>query len=63
MIFTAKEAVERRAIEKGRKVGIQEGEQAERKRIERELAALEKSGVQIPPEIAIIVGLEPVTRP
>lgn len=44
MIFAAKEAVERRAMEKGRK--------AERERIMREL---EKSGVEIPPEVARIL--------
>lgn len=49
MIFAAKEAVERRAMEKGRRVG----EQAERERIMREL---EKSGVEIPPEVARIIS-------
>ena len=44
VIFAAKEAVERRAMEKGRK--------AERERIMREL---EKSGVEIPPEVARIL--------
>ena len=56
VIFAAKEAVERRAMEKGRRVGIQEGrqegQQAERRRILREL---EKSGVEIPPEVARIL--------
>ncbi len=55
VIFAAKEAVERRAMEKGRRVGIQEGEQTERKRIERELTNLAKSGVEIPPEVARII--------
>ena len=49
VIFAAKEAVERRAMEKGRRVG----EQAERERIMREL---EKSGVEIPPEVARIIA-------
>ncbi len=50
MIFAAKEAVEKKAMEKGR--------QAERERIERELEALEKSGVQVPPEVARIIARE-----
>ena len=47
MIFAAKEAVERRAMEKGRK--------AERERIERELA---QQGIEVPPEIAKIIARE-----
>ena len=58
MIFAAKEAVERKAMEKGRKEGRQEGQQAERERIERELVALEKNGIQVPPEIARIIARE-----
>ena len=62
MIFAAKEAVERKAMEKGRKEGRQEGrqegQQAERERIERELVALEKNGIQVPPEIARIISRE-----
>jgi hypothetical protein len=54
VIFAAKEAVERKAMEKGR----QEGQQAERERIERELVALEKNGIQVPPEIARIIARE-----
>ncbi len=61
MIFAAKEAVERRAMEKGmerglekgiergREQGVQEGGQAERKRIEQ---ILKEYGVHIPPEAA-----------
>ena len=53
VIFAAKEAVERRAMEKGRKVGLeegrQEGRQEERERIAK---ALEQHGVEIPPEVA-----------
>ena len=56
VIFAAKEAVEKRAMEKGRRVGLQEGrqegQQAERRRILREL---EKSGVEIPPEVVRIL--------
>ena len=48
MIFAAKEAVEKKAMAKGR----QEGQKAERERIEQGPEALEKSGVTIPPEIA-----------
>ena len=59
MIFAAKEAVERRARrkgrEEGREEGRQEGLQEERDRIERELAALENSGVEITPEMVRIV--------
>ena len=58
MIFAAKEAVERKAMEKGRKEGRQEGQKAERDRIERELVALEKNGIQVPPEIARIIARE-----
>jgi predicted transposase YdaD len=59
VIFAAKEAVEKRAMEKGRKAGIQEGreegEQAEQERIMREL---EKNGVAVPPEVARILTLD-----
>ncbi len=54
MIFAAKEAVERRAMAKGRK--------AERKLIQHELEELEKSGVEIPPEIVKIIDREPGPR-
>ena len=59
VIFAAKEAVEKRAMEKGRKVG----EQAERERIEKELAELEESGIRIPPEVAEIVARESAASP
>ncbi len=59
MIFAAKEAVERRAMEKGRKAGIQEGrqegEQAERERIEQ---ILEQHGVELPEEVAKMIACE-----
>ena len=62
VIFAAKEAVEKRAMEKGRRVGIQEGrqegEQTERQRIEKGLAELEESGIQIPPEVAKMIARE-----
>ncbi len=58
VIFAAKEAVERKAMEKGRREGRQEGQQAERERIERKLEALEKNGIQVPPEIARIIARE-----
>ena len=51
VIFAAKEAVERRAMEKGRK--------AERERILREL---ERSGVEIPPEVARRIARESEDR-
>ena len=50
VIFAAKEAVEKRAMEKGRKV--------ERERFRKELEELEKSGVEIPPEVARIIVRE-----
>ena len=58
MIFAAKEAVERKAMEKGRQEGRQEGQKAERERIEQELVALEKNGIQVPPEVARIIARE-----
>lgn len=54
VIFAAKEAVERRAMEKGRKV--------ERERFRKELEELEKSGVEIPPEVARIIARESEDR-
>ena len=61
MIFAAKEAVEKRAMEKGRKVGLeegrQEGRQDERERI---VKALEQHGVEIPPEVARLLARESV---
>ena len=59
VIFAAKEAVERRAMEKGRKVGLEEGRQEERERILREL---ERSGVEIPPEAARRIARESEDR-
>ena len=57
MIFAAKEAVERRAMEKGRRVGVQEGrqegEQAERERIEK---ILKEEGIEISPEVARMIA-------
>ena len=50
MIFAAKEAVEKKAMDKGR--------QAEHERIERELEALENMGVKVPPEVARIIARE-----
>ena len=58
MIFAAKEAVEKKALEKGRQAGRQEGRRAERERIERELEALKESGIQVPPEISRIIACE-----
>ena len=54
VIFAAKEAVERRAMEKGRRAG----QMAERERFRKELEELEKSGVEIPPEVARIIARE-----
>ena len=51
MIFAAKEAVERKAMEKG--------EKAERERIKRELA---RRGIEVPPEIARVIDCEPDGR-
>ena len=51
VIFAAKEAVEKKATERGRR----EGQQAERERIEQELELLARSGVDVPPEIARII--------
>ena len=56
MIFAAKEAVERKAMEKGLKEGLEKGRHEERERIEREIESLEKSGVQVPPEVASIIA-------
>ena len=64
MIFAAKEAVEKRArnrgrlegIEEGRTKGHQEGRQAERERISKVLAEL---GVALTPEQARAVAGEP----
>ena len=55
MWFAAKEAVERKAMEKGR----QEGRQEERQRISQ---ALEREGISVTPELARILGREPEPR-
>ena len=47
MFFAAKEAVEKRAMERGRRVGRQEGREAERARISKTLA---QYGVPLTPE-------------
>jgi hypothetical protein len=62
MIFAAKEAIEKRARQKGREEGRRQALKAERKRIEQELAALENSGVLIPPEIVRIITRESTPR-
>ena len=49
MFFAAKEAVEKRAVKRG----IQQGRQEERERISRVLA---EHGVELPPEVAIILS-------
>ena len=60
VIFAAKEAVERRAMEKGRKVGLEEGRQEERERIAQ---ALKQQGVEIPPELARILASDLAQNP
>ena len=59
MWFAAKEAVEKKAMEKGRQVGLQEGRQEERARIGK---ALERQGITITPEIARILEDESEQR-
>lgn len=49
MFFAAKEAVEKRATERGRRVGRREGRREERERI---VKALADHGVTLPPEVA-----------
>ena len=57
MLFAAKEAVERKARERGRREGIQEGIRAGRQtERERLVAALEQQGVQLTPELARILA-------
>ena len=51
VIFAAKESVEKKATERGRR----EGREAERERIEQELEELARRGVDVPPEIARII--------
>ena len=59
MWFAAKEAVERKAMEKGRLVGRQE----ERERIRQSIRqVLEQQGIAITPEIAKILEGEPAPR-
>jgi predicted transposase YdaD len=57
MLFAAKEAVERKARERGRREGIQEGiragRQTERERIN---AALEQQGVELTPELVKLLS-------
>ena len=53
LFFAAKEAVERKARERGRREGIEAGRQAERDRINN---ALERQGLSLPPEIAKILS-------
>ncbi len=54
MFFAAKEAVEKRAMERGRRVGRQEGREAERARISKTLA---QYGVPLTPEqIKVLSG-------
>lgn len=60
VIFAAKEAVERRAMEKGRKVGLEEGRREERERIAQ---ALEQHGVEIPPEVARMLNIARESEP
>ena len=73
VIFAAKEAVEKRAMEKGRKVGLEEGrqegleegrheglEKGRQEERERLVQALEQHGVEIPPEVARMLNGEPV---
>ena len=67
MIFAAKEAVERRAMEKGRKAGLEEGrqegmEKGRQEERERIAQALKQHGVEIPPEVARIIAREPEDR-
>ena len=58
MIFAAKDAVERKARERDRKV-MERGEQAERERIKRELA---RRGIELPPEAMQVIDCETDTR-
>ena len=56
MFFAAKEAVEKRAMERGRRVGRQEGREAERARISKTLA---QYGVPLTPEQVRVLSDEP----
>ena len=53
MWFAAREAVERRATQRGRREGLREGRQEERDRITKALA---EHGVELPPEIASMLS-------
>ena len=53
MWFAAKEAVEKKAAERGRREGRQEGRREERERISQALAEL---GINLPPEVASILA-------
>ena len=62
MIFAAKEAVERKARERDRKMmemGEQAGEQSERERIKQ---LLEQQGVEVPPEVMRMIDRESDSR-
>ena len=48
MIFAAKEAVEKKARAKGLEEGLERGRNQERRRI---LAALERHGIELPPDL------------
>ncbi len=58
MWFAAKEAVEKKAMERGRQAGLQEGRQAERKRIGQAVEELKERGGSLTPEeiVRIIKG-------
>ncbi len=53
MFFAAREAVERKARERGRREGIREGRRDERKRITQ---VLQEQGVELSPELAKILS-------
>ena len=56
MWFAAKEAVEKKAMEKGRLMGLAEGREEGRREERRRIGqALERQGVNITPEIARIL--------
>lgn len=64
VIFAAKEAVEKRAMEKGRRAGVQEGmEKGRQEERERIVQALEQHGVEIPPEVARILARDLAQNP
>ena len=55
MFFAAKEAVEKKAMARGRQVGIKEGRKGERERIRKEFA---EQGVTVTPEMERILSRE-----